>query len=156
MRRMRCMILTVEKQQLWRKVLLLLGRAALQCDMICGELHTVPSGAAAVSAVYEALLQPAGLTSGTDPMEQLLLASLMGNRIGKTYTDPALHLSERMGERIEPAQLLAYRYASPEQGPKSGNREVHFLHRSVPTCSSAVLCTPRGEMSRHNRDNCQS
>lgn len=100
-------------------------------------------GAAAISAVYEALAQPAGLSEGADPMEQILLASLVGNRIGKTYTDPALHLSERIGERIEPAQLLAYRYASPGQGPKSGNREVHFLHRSVATCPSAVFALER-------------
>lgn len=176
---MQCQILHQSGRQMCGNVLLLPGtkRYSVTSFAVYLKEHVLLFDAAAISAVYEALAVPAGLNGGADPMEQLLLASLMGNRIGKTYTNPALHLPERMGERIEPTQLLAYRYASPEQGPKSGNREVHFLHRSVPThqpqtislenfikevpflhgsvptCPSAT-CAHEKEMSGHRWDSC--
>ncbi len=75
--------------------------------------------------MYEALAQHAGVAGSADPMEVLLLALLAGNRITRTYTDS----EQPMPEKRDSAQLLAYRYASPAEGPKSGHSEVHFLHR---------------------------
>ena len=75
--------------------------------------------------MYEALAQHAGVAAGTNPMEVLLLAVLAGNRVTRTFTDA----EQCMPEKRDTSQLLAYRYASPAEGPKSGNSEVHFLHR---------------------------
>jgi hypothetical protein len=81
--------------------------------------------AGTVGAVYEALAPHAGVPQGEEPMELLLLVDLLAHRASKAFADP----DQRLADIRERTMLLAYRYPSREAGPKSGNCEVHVVHR---------------------------
>lgn len=93
-------------------------------------------GTATIADVYKGLAQHAGVDSAAgDPMGLLLLAALGGHHISTTFTDPA----QRVADIRKAATLLAYRYAAPAQGPKSGHSEVHFFHRCAPALPSVPV-----------------
>ncbi len=60
-----------------------------------------------------------------DPREVLLLADIADHKVRKTWTETAVSLSE-LGSFYT---MLAYRYPSKDQGPLSGNHEIHIMHR---------------------------
>jgi hypothetical protein len=90
--------------------------------------------AGTIGAAYEALAPHAGVPEGQDPMELLLLVDLVAHRANKAFTDP----EQRLADVREHTSLLAYRYPSPEAGPKSGGCEAHIVHR----CGTLSFSSP--------------